>query len=73
MENRSRNAAMSPTTFHKMPPDSKLCEICGCTGLRTGVWHKALTADEAFEWRATYVKRVKVSFGSDTTIEAVRQ
>jgi len=62
---------MAQFNFHKMPKDSKVCDVCGCSGVKPGVWHKALTADEAFEHGAQYVKRVKVCFGTDWSVEKI--
>ena len=48
------------------------CPICGCTTKNLRALHRALKADEAFEWGVPWIKRVKVSFGGDFSDEPLK-
>ena len=48
------------------------CPVCGCESRRLKAEHRALRAEEAWEYRALWVKRIKVCFGTDSSIEAIR-
>lgn len=60
--------------WHYKPPgwSGAPCPICGCPAKRLKAEHRALKADESWEWRANWVKRVSVAFGTDFSIEAIR-
>ena len=60
------------TQWHTKPQGETLCSVCGCDNVRAGTTHRALNADEAFVFRAAYAKKVKVGFGMDTSIEAIK-
>jgi hypothetical protein len=49
------------------------CPICGCTTKNLRAKHRALKADEAFEYGAPFMKRVKVAFGTDWSDELLRE
>jgi hypothetical protein len=58
---------VAPANVWHRKAESGLCSVCGVGGkCRKGVTHRAHTADEAFRYRAPYVKSVKVAFGQDT-------
>lgn len=48
------------------------CPVCGCEAKRLKAEHRALKADEAWKYQAQWVKRIKVCFGTDFSIEAIR-
>jgi hypothetical protein len=58
--------------LHLKPTGWKVCPVCGCENVRAGVKHRALTAHESWEQRALWVKRIKVCFGTDFSIEPIR-
>lgn len=47
------------------------CPICGCSTKRLKARHRALRADEAFDWGGSWLKRVKVCFGTDFSDEVL--
>ncbi len=49
------------------------CPVCGCATPNLRAKHRALKADEAHEWGAPYIKRVKVSFGGDFSDEPLKE
>jgi len=58
--------------WHVKPNGWKVCPICGCDNVRAGVKHRALIASEQWQQRALWEKRIKVAFGMDFSIEAIR-
>jgi GNAT superfamily N-acetyltransferase len=70
-----KNPESSPQfEFHLKPPGwtGAPCPICGCDAKNLRAKHRALKADEAHQWGARYIKRVKVCFGTDFSDEAIK-
>lgn len=69
-----QNPEPSQFEFHLKPSGwtGAPCPICGCPAKRLKAQHRALKADEAHRWGATWIKRVKVCFGTDFSDEAIR-
>jgi hypothetical protein len=70
--NESMNAHFE---WHRKPAgwNGAPCPICGCEAKRLKALHRALRADELGRgWGSLWIKSVKVCFGTDTSVEAVR-
>lgn len=63
---------MSQFDWHAKPTGWKVCPHCGCENVRAGVQHRALPAQESWQARALWEKKIKVAFGMDTSIEPIR-
>jgi hypothetical protein len=61
------------TNWHQKPAGWKVCPVCGCENVRAGTTHRALKADEMSRYRSLWVKKVKVGFGMDTSIEPIKE
>ena len=57
--------------WHTKPKGGLLCPTCGCDNVRAGVQHTALPFPENIEWGCSYVKKIKVCFGTDSSIERI--
>ena len=65
-------------SWHRKPSgwSGAPCPICGCPTRRLRAQHRALTAEESWQWgtpgaAVLWVKYIKVAFGTDGTIEAL--
>ena len=56
-----------PTGWSGVP-----CPVCGCPAKRLKALHRALPAEEAWQFGAPWVKSVKVCFGTDSLVEPLR-
>jgi hypothetical protein len=70
-----RNPEPSQFEFHLKPSGwtGAPCPICGCATKNLRARHRALKSDEAHRWGAPYIKRVKVSFGTDFSDEPLKE
>ncbi len=64
---------MDQYTWHTKPSgwSGAPCPVCGCEAKRLKASHRALKAEEAWEYRAQYIKRIKVCFGTDFSTETI--
>jgi hypothetical protein len=63
---------ISQFEWHLKPPKSgPLCPICGCPAKRLRAVHRALTAKECWEAKGFWIKKIRVAFGLDTSIEVI--
>lgn len=58
--------------WHTKPKGWKVCPTCGCDNVRAGVQHRALAAEESWQYRALWVKCISVCFGTDHSVERIR-
>ena len=56
----------SQMQWHTKPVGWKVCPVCGCEKVRAGTQHRALTADEGWQYRALWVESEedRVAMGS---------
>lgn len=75
LEEVKHNPVDDQFSWHKKPSgySGTICPICGCPAKRLRAEHRALRADEIQDYNALWVKRIKVCFGTDTSIEAIRE
>lgn len=73
--NVKRNPDQEQFAFHLKPSGwtGAPCPICGCATKNLRARHRALKADEAHLWGVPYIKRVKVSFGTDFSDEPLKE
>lgn len=55
--------------WHVKAKGEKVCSICQCRKVRAGVKHR-LAEDETYYW---YEKLIKVCFGTDTSIDLIKE
>lgn len=71
----SLTASLGPQfQWHRKPAGwaGAPCPVCGCEQKRLKAEHRALTAEESWKRHALWIKRVKVCFGLDFAVEAIR-
>jgi len=57
--------------WHTKSRGDLVCPICGCDNVRAGVKHRALPFPDNIDYGCTYVKSIKVCFGTDSSIERI--
>lgn len=67
---------MPPTPqfdWHRKPSgwSGAPCPVCGCPAKRLKALHRALPAEESWQWGTLWVKHIKVCFGLDGSVEAL--
>jgi hypothetical protein len=74
-EGPRKNPDQDQFSFHLKPTGwtGAPCPICGCATPNLRARHRALKADEAHRWGVPYIKRVKVSFGTDFSDEPLKE
>lgn len=74
-ERTKENPDQDQFSFHLKPTGwtGAPCPICGCATPNLRARHRALKADEAHRWGVPYIKRVKVSFGTDFSDEPLKE